>query len=190
MVAFVRSKVDRSGLRGKSLPVLGSVPEFTLTNQTGQVVSLETLRGQVWLADIIFTICPGPCARMSRLMSEFQTALPLESPVKLVSLTTYPEHDTSEVLDRYGRSFNANPARWMFLTGPKREIHELAVGGLKLALQEKKPEERESDQDLFVHSTVMALVDKRGQLRGAFESLEPNSKQKILSAIMALLRED
>jgi protein SCO1/2 len=127
---------------------------------------------------------------MSGLMSEFQAALPPESQVKLLSLTTYPEHDTPEVLDRYGRSFNANPAQWMLLTGPKKEIYDLAVDGLKLALQEKRPEERESDQDLFVHSTLMALVDKHGQLRGAFESLEPDSKQKILSAITALLREE
>jgi protein SCO1/2 len=170
--------------------MLGSVPDFTLTNQIGEKVSLETFRGQIWLADIIFTICPGPCAKMSRLMSEFQTALPPKSAVKLVSLTTYPEHDTPEVLNRYGQLFNANPAQWTLLTGPKKEIYDLAVSGLKLALEEKKPEERESPQDLFVHSTLVALVDKRGKLRGAFESLEPDSKQKILSAVSALLREE
>ena len=47
---------------------------------------------------------------------------------------------------------------------------KLAIDSLKLTAVEKKPEERESPQDLFVHSTIFVIADKRGQLRGVFET--------------------
>ena len=75
------------------LPVIGNIAPFSLTNQIGVVTTLEDLRGQVWLADIIFTRCPGPCARITRQMASVQAALPKDSQAKLISLTTEPEFD-------------------------------------------------------------------------------------------------
>ena len=46
----------------------------------------------------------------------------------------------------------------------------LAIDSLKLAAVEKKPEERESAEDLFIHSTIFVLVDKQARLRGVFET--------------------
>ena len=80
------------------MPVLGQLPDFVLTNQLGQAVSLADLRGQVWVADVIFTRCPGPCAKMTRHYAELQTALPANQPIKLVSFTSDPEYDTPKVL--------------------------------------------------------------------------------------------
>jgi len=39
-------------------------------------VTLTELRGKVWIADIIFTRCTGPCLKMTRQMKELQDALP------------------------------------------------------------------------------------------------------------------
>jgi len=33
-----------------------------------------------------------------------------------------------------------------------------------------KPEDRLNDADLFIHTTIFVLVDKRGQLRASFET--------------------
>lgn len=180
--------------RPAPLPMLGQVENFTLTNQLGQKVTLENLRGQVWLADIIFTRCPGPCARMTRQMAEVQKALPARSRAKLVSLTTDPDFDTPEVLTKYAARFEADTNRWMFLTGTKTEIAKLAIDGLKLTTIEKKPEERTSADDLFIHSTIFVLVDKRGQLRGIFETGGEGVdweqvRSGILTAIKQLERE-
>jgi protein SCO1/2 len=179
---------------GPPLPVLGMVHEFTLTNQAGAAVSLADLRGRVWAADIIFTRCPGPCFRMSRQMKELQKELPANSRARLVSLTTDPDFDSPPVLAAYAGRFGADTNRWMFLTGTKREIGNLAVSSLKLSAVEKKPEERESPEDLFVHSTIFVVVDRRAQLRGIFQTGGegtdwPAEKQKILAAIRQLERE-
>lgn len=161
---------QREPLAGSLPPVLETLPDFVLTNQTGSVVTLNRLRGQVWVADIIFTLCPGPCAKMTRQMAELQTALPPDQPVKLISLTTDPDFDSPAVLHRYAERFGAQPGRWWFLTGAKRELLRLAGNGLKLTTIEKKPEERENPADLFIHSTIFVVVDKQGRLRGVFET--------------------
>lgn len=152
------------------LPIIGTLDDFRMTNQSGQTVRRADLLGKVWVADVIFTRCPGPCAKMTARMADLQTSIPPHWPVKLVSLTTDPEYDTPEVLGRYAAEFHADPGRWDFLHGEKPAIAELAVKGLKLVVLDKE-EERESVNDLFIHSTTLALVDKHGRLRGAFESV-------------------
>ena len=176
------------------LPIIGNVAPFTLTNQNGVVTTLDELRGKVWLADIIFTRCPGPCARMTRQMVSVQAALPKSSQAKLISLTTDPGFDSPEVLKKYADKFGADPARWQFLTGTKLAIAALAGDSLKLTALEVKPEDRSSADDLFIHSTIFVLVDKQARLRGAFETggdgIEwTNIQPVIISAIKQLERE-
>jgi protein SCO1/2 len=192
LVIEVRSRVAR---RHSALPVLGQVSDFNLTNQLGSAVSLRDVTNHVWVADIIFTRCPGPCMRMTRQMNELQSALPANGKTKLVSLTTDPDYDTPAVLARYAADKgNADTNRWMFFTGTKKEIGNLAIDGLKLTAVEKKPEERESSTDLFIHSTIFVVVDRHGKLRGVYETGGEGvdwskSKQQILADVRQLERE-
>ena len=165
MLAQVRLRLER-----QPLPVYGQAADFTLTNQNGQAVSLSNLLGHVWVADIIFTRCPGPCRRMTQRMKEIETSLPTSSQARLVTLTTDPDYDTPQVLKSYSEKSNADPNRWTFLTGPQKEISKLATESLKLAAQSKDPKERESPNDLFVHSTIFVVIDKKGQLRRVLET--------------------
>ncbi len=175
---------------GSQFMNLRHVPDFTLTNQLNAPVSRSTLQGEVWLANIIFTRCPGPCVRMTKQFAEIQGALPGNSPVKLVSLTSDPAYDTPAVLKEYGERFKADPTKWHFLTGSKKEVYQLATEGLLLAVQEKKPEERESADDLFIHSTLIMLVDKRGDVRSFYESTEAGVNERIVSDVKKLLRQN
>lgn len=152
------------------LRVLGPVADFTLTNQDGQATSLAALSNHVWVADIIFTRCAGPCPRMTSQMRSLQDLLPKASAAKLVTLTTDPDFDSPSVLKRYGERFGADFSRWMFLTGSKAQIAGLAGGSLKLSAVPVKPADQRNDADLFIHTTIFVLVDKRAQLRGIFET--------------------
>ena len=193
MVGLLLQIRSRANAR-EALPVLGQVADFTLTNQLGRVVSLADLRGHVWVGDIIFTRCPGPCRKMTRQMKELEKAVPAGSDVKLVTLTTDPEYDTPKVLKKYGDDYSADPNRWMFLTGTKSEIRKLGVDSLKLSAVENKPGEREDPNDLFIHATYFVLVDRKGQLRGVFqtagEGIDPKQVQaQILENLRQLERE-
>jgi len=194
-IAYVLARVEPKRLAArKPLPVIGPVADFMLTNQQDRVVTLADLRGHVWVADIIFTRCAGPCPRMTRQMKELQDALPSASQTRLVTLTTDPDFDIPPILKAYAERFGADTNRWMFLTGTKKEIAALAVGSLKLTAVEKNPEERTDPADLFVHSTIFVLVDKQARLRGVFqtggEGIEwTNVRPAILAAVQRLERE-
>ncbi len=174
---------------GQPLPVYGQVPDFTLTNQSGGTVSLADLRGQVWVADIIFTRCTGPCPEMTKRLSDLQAALPAQIPAKLVTLTTDPDFDTPSVMKKHAERFGAHPDRWYFLTGAKQQISRLARDGLKLTALAKEADQRETDLDLFIHSTQFVIVDKQGRLRGVVDSTEPGAQRQTLRSVNRLLRE-
>jgi|SRR6185503_223598 len=179
----------------KAAPVLSEVKDFTLTNQLGQVVTLADLRGHVWVADIIFTSCAGPCPEMTKHMKELQDALPGSSNAKIVTLTTDPETDTPSVMMKYSERFGADPKRWLFLTGEKKELMNLAVDSLKFVAVPVKPEERKDPNDLFVHTTTFMVVDKQGRMRQqAFQTTGEGvdfskTQQEILALIRQLERE-
>ena len=191
LLAFMLAALKVHAALGKPLPVYGAVENFTLTNQNSRAISLTGLRGRVWVADIIFTRCPGQCLQMTTQMKQLQDALPASSQARLISLTTDPDYDTPPILTAYARRFGADPGRWIFLTGSKAELAKLAIDSLKLTVIEKPPEQRDSPQDLFVHSTIFVIVDKRGQLRGTFQTSGEGVnfdkvKPEILSAVRRL----
>ena len=175
---------------GPALPVYGQVADFSLTNQLGSPVSVASLRGQVWVADVIFSRCPTACLTMTKRMGELQAALPANASVKLLSVTTDPDFDSPEILKRYGEKFAANPDRWWFLTGPKAQVLNALTNGLKLTAVETPPELRTNQFDLFTHSTLFVVVDKQSRIRAAIETMQPEWKKQALGYINRLLRED
>lgn len=160
-----------------SLPALGMVPEFTLTDQTGgEFASAPTLAGHVWVADFFFTTCPGPCPRMSSQMHQVQTALAGQG-VRLVSMTVDPEHDTPAVLADYSKHFEARSGVWFFLTGPRAALNHLDHDVFKLG---------EVDGSLD-HSTRFVLVDRKSQVRGYYLTSEPDAITHLIADARSLL---
>jgi protein SCO1 len=186
-IAYLRERMSLSVAR--SLPPLFEIQPFTLTNQQGQAFSSESLRGRVWVTDIIFTRCAGPCPKMTGMLAELQKELPQDQPVSFITVTTDPKFDTPEVLARYAKHFNADPARWQFLTGTPEQARNVAVNTLKLTALEKEEGKRESAEDLFIHSTIFVVVDKRGQARAVIESDQPGAGERTLEVIRALVKE-
>src|SRR5437763_1221447 len=96
LALFLRTQLHRS-----NLPRLGQIQPFVLTNELGQAVTSRDLLGKVWVGDIIFTRCAGPCPKMTQEMSKLQDALPPNPSLAFVTLTTDPEYDTPAILKRY-----------------------------------------------------------------------------------------
>ena len=53
-------------------PLNYDVQSFSFQNQDGKAVTLESLKGQVWVADFIFTNCETICPPMTSHMAELQ----------------------------------------------------------------------------------------------------------------------
>lgn len=187
VVAFVRQERDRATY--PMLPVISTVSDFSLTNQLGDAVSLADLKGQVWVANVIFTRCPGPCLTLSKMFSDLQEQLPENERIKLVSLTVDPEFDTPDVLSRYGKRLGTEAENWWFLTGENSQLRRLAIHDLQFVVQDKDEETMETEEDLFIHSTSFMIVDKQGRVRKVINSHEPvvDGKESV-SAIDATLQ--
>lgn len=189
IIAVIFALFTRERLTQSPLPIVSVLNDFSLTNQNNAIVSLADFKGQVWVGDIIFTRCPGPCRRMTKDMARLQDLWPKDASVRFVSLTSDPEYDSPTILKRFATEFKADPDRWQFLTGLKKDIIALAVDGLKLVRVEKPENERDAPNDLFIHSTTFVVVDKHGQLRGWVESDSPDALTKTRALVDALLRE-
>ncbi len=172
-----------TALRRRSISAYGTVPGFQLTNQNGQPFGSAQLSGKIWIADFIYTTCPGPCPMISSRMSELQKPLQ-KTDVHLVSFSVNPEKDTPEVLRGYADKLQAEPGRWDFVTGAKSAIYKLSHDGFKLAVSDGR-----DAQGIPVHSTRMVLVDRHGQIRGYYDATEPEAITKLLADTNHLLRE-
>jgi protein SCO1 len=185
-IAFIWTRWHQGEFR-VPLDMMGRVPEFTLTNQHAQTVSLTNLLGQVWVADVIFTTCPMSCERMTQRMHAIAKEISAHAPVKFVSITANPGFDSPAVLKKYAERHGIDQSRWHFLTGLKPEVYALSVGGLKFAVLDN--EDRSNPDNLFVHSTKFVLVDKHGNIRGYFEGTEEEGRKQLLLAVKKLARE-
>ncbi len=183
--AFIFSKVKS----GPTLPVYSQLSEFSLRDQNDESISLGRLSGEVWLADVIFTRCPGQCLRMTQHLKELQAVLPSDLPVKFVSITTDSAHDTPAVFKKYIQQNGLKDNQWLFLTGEKSVFKQLVVDGLKLTALDKPAAEQENANDLFIHSAKFVLVDKHGGVRAFFDGEDLGNNQAIISAIKNLVQE-
>jgi protein SCO1 len=161
------------------LPSYGVTSDFQLTSQDGQPFDSKTLRGKIWVADFIFTTCPGVCPRMTRQMRQVEEATHKMPEVRLVSFTVDPTHDTPTVLAAYAKEQHVATEHWFFLTGPQATLHHLArdvfkVGNVDGSLQ---------------HSTRFMLVDQKSRIRGYYDTSEADSIHHLIWDIHALGKE-
>ena len=180
---FWLRQAEVRALAHRTVSSYGAVPSFQLVNQKAEPFGSAQLIGKIWIADFIFTTCPGPCPMISTRMGELQK--PLENTdVHLVSFTVDPEKDTPEVLRGYAEKLHAQSKRWDFLTGPKSTIYDLSRNGFKLAASDGS-----NETGIPIHSTRMILVDRHGEIRGYYEATAPDAVTKLLADTSHLLRE-
>lgn len=192
LALFVRQQWHRAERRDVAvMDRFKTIPAFQLTERSGQPFdSAQALRGKIWVADFIFTTCPGPCLKMSGKMQELQEVIRRkDNDVRLVSFTVYPEQDTPEVLRHYAAKVQALPDRWFFLTGNKSLIYKLAHEDFMLGVTDASTGEEKLAQGEFVHSTKLALVDRQGVVRRYYDSGDGEVVQRLLTDIGNLLRE-
>ena len=169
--------------RGEAqLPVLGQVPEFELTSQHDRLVHSDELSGKIWVADLIFTACSGPCLRMTSQMTRVQESMKEWDDFRMVSISVDPERDTPERLTWYAEQTLADPDIWIFLTGEMDVIRSLAVEGLKLVV------EKEEGSAGILHSDRFVLVDDTGRIRGYYDGTDPDAVDEMIRAARGLLK--
>ncbi|GIV14746.1 MAG: hypothetical protein KatS3mg022_0181 [Armatimonadota bacterium] len=189
-IGYVHSRREKPSLPAPTtLPLLGNVPAFTLTAHTGQPLTLDDLRGKIWIANFFFTSCQSICPIMQDNMVEVQKAFASNPAVQIVSFTVDPERDTAAVLSDYAQRKGAIPGKWLFVTGAKKAIYRLARQGFKLAADDI-PEQLQGTKHDFIHSEKFVLVDAQGHIRGYYSGLDIEQVHRLIEDTHALLREE
>jgi len=159
-----------------------TLPDFALTERSGKPLRLGDLAGKVWVADFIYTTCPGPCPMLTNRMAHVQKELDGTPDFGIVSISVDPVTDTPDVLKAYAEKFKAGP-NWFFCTGEKEAIYQLAHDGFKLPLAEA------TAGAPIIHTTRIVLVDKTGTIRGFYEGATDAGVEDIIRDIRRLLEE-
>ncbi|EDL64393.1 SCO family protein [Bacillus sp. SG-1] len=167
----------------ESFPMSMEVEEFSAINQDGREVTLEDLRGDIWVADFIFTNCDTVCLPMTANMAQLQKKLKDSGfdDVKLVSFSIDPENDTPEILLEYSQRYSADLKQWEFLTGyPQEEIELFANRSFNT------PAAKAEGSDQFVHGTSFYLVSENGTVLKQYEGVSGPPFDEIIADIKKL----
>jgi protein SCO1/2 len=141
-----------------------SVPDFRLTDQHQQSVSLSQFRGKIVALTFIYTRCPLPdyCVRLSNNFGVLQRRFKNRMGRDLVLLTVVidPVHDQPAELESYARSWKADSRSWHFLTGSVADIQRICRS-FDMSFY--------PDEALFVHSFHTVVINRYGRLAANLE---------------------
>ncbi|MBM7703198.1 SCO family protein [Metabacillus iocasae] len=156
--------------------------DFSYVNQEGDTVSKESLKGDIWVADFIFTNCETVCPPMTANMAKLQKMAEEEGlDVRFVSFSVDPEVDSPERLKEFASQFNTDLSKWDFLTGYKQdEIQEFALDNFKTIVQKPK------DEDQVIHQTSFYLVDQEGKVVKDYSGVSDTPYEEIIEHIKTL----
>lgn len=194
----VETKVEK----GKEVidTIWHKVPDFKLTNQLGQQVSLKDLEGKIIVADFIFTRCPVVCPKMTKNMKRLQDAVkknvrsgPKDADfVHFISFTVDPLHDSVPEIKKYADRYQINPQNWWLLTGDKKQIYDLALHGMKMGINDTEVD------TAFIHPQQFVLIDKERVIRSRrdahgnvdlYNGLDSNDVKNVAEDIILLTLE-
>ena len=103
----------------------------------------------------------------------------------ILSHTVDPETDSVPVLMNYARLHGVSDKKWMFLTGDKKKLYELARKGYLL-----NAEEGNGDAEDFIHTQNFALIDKDKHIRGFYDGTDSLEINRLIGEIKLLEKEN
>lgn len=168
----------RSQVPAETYQPLFPVPDFTFTSQAEKPFGKADLLGKVWVVDVFFTTCAGPCPVMSRAMSDLAKQYDPATGPRFVSITVDPTYDTPAVLTAYAQRYEADLSEWTFLTGDNAKLQEFGAVGLKLG----------SVDSPLMHSEKFVLADQQGMICGYFTGTDQADVARLKTAIDTLLK--
>ncbi|WP_435181659.1 SCO family protein [Cellulophaga omnivescoria] len=169
----------------KEAKEMHSIPNFSLINQNGEVITRNTFKNKIYVADFFFTSCSGICPKMTSNMSVLQEAFKTDNDVLLLSHTVTPEIDTVEVLNEYAKTKGVTANKWHLVTGSRSEIYNL--GRNAYFIEEDLGELKTNDD--FLHTENFVLIDKNQHIRGIYNGLNKTAIQQLISDIKTLKEE-
>lgn len=158
-----------------------TIADFSLTNQNGKTITQADYAGKIYIADFFFTTCPTICPIMTKNMAAVQSKIIDDPEVLLLSHSVTPERDSVPQLKKYALEKGVIDAKWNLVTGPKKDIYELARKSY-LAVK------TDGDGGPFdmIHTENFILVDKEKRIRGFYDGTKEEDIEQLLEDLEIL----
>lgn len=156
------------------------IADFELVNQNGDTITQDDYPG-IYVADFFFTTCQTICPIMTEHMVQIQEKLKDDPSVKLLSHTVIPATDTVAQLKRYALEKGVNDSKWNLVTGPKKEIYDLA----RKSYLAVKTQGDGGKYDM-IHTENFMLIDSKKRIRGYYDGTDPEAIEELLEDIAIL----
>ncbi|MEP0212673.1 MAG: SCO family protein [Cellulophaga sp.] len=166
----------------KELKEIHTIPNFSLLNQDGNIVTRNTFRDKIYIADFFFTTCSGICPKMTSNMSVLQETFKDDDDVLLVSHSVTPDIDTVAILKEYAENRGIVSNKWHLVTGDRSNIYDL---GRNAYFIEEDLGELKTEND-FLHTENFVLIDKNQRIRGIYNGLNKTAIQQLIKDIKTL----
>ncbi len=157
------------------------IADFRLINQNGEVITQDTYKNKIYVADFFFTTCQTICPIMTGHMKEIQDRLKEDHDVLLLSHSVTPTIDSVVRLKKYAIAKGVDDTKWNLVTGDKKQIYELARKSYLAA----KSDGDGGPYDM-VHTENFVLVDKKKRIRGFYDGTNPEDIDRLLDDIKIL----
>jgi protein SCO1 len=164
--------------------VYHTIPDFSFINQKGKTITKASVKGKIYVADYFFTTCGSICPVMKKQMHRVYKNFEKDPEIIFLSHTVDPETDSVGVLDEFSKRFSADPEKWLFLTGEKKSLYDLARRGYLLDAAEG-----DGGAEDFIHTQNFALVDKEFHIRGYYDGTDSAEVNKLMVDIEVLKKE-
>jgi protein SCO1 len=170
-------------LSGKDT-VYHKIADFKFVDQDSNIVTNETFRGKIYVADFFFTSCRTICPIMKTQMLRVYDSIQNDSDVLILSHTIDPEYDTVGLLHDFADRLGVKSEKWHFVTGEKDSIYNIAQTSYFATAMEAN-----SEPDGFIHSGAFLLIDKEQRIRGKYDGTKEQDVNRLLADIQRLQNE-
>lgn len=169
----------------KELENFHQVPPFSFTNQNGEKISDRSFKDKIFIANFFFTACPGICPTTRSKLKLVQDAFRSDAQVEIISHSITPSADTVDTLKNYADRNDIQSGKWHLVTGDRDEIYSLA----KNAYFASEDLGEIQDEDDFLHTESLFLVDGNKRIRGIYNGLSKSSINYLIKDIARLKKE-
>ena len=175
--ADLRPTLVHPSLIGK---ITHEIPDFSFTNQFGNVISNTDVQNKIYVANFFFTSCPSICIDLTNNLKIVENAF--DNEIIILSHSVDPEIDTVERLVKYQEINKINGKNWFLLRGNIDEIIKMAqLGYFAIASIDNHVE------NSLIHTENIVLVDKQQRIRGVYNGTSELEMSYLIDDIKRLL---
>jgi protein SCO1/2 len=162
------------------LPQNRSLPALSLTNQDGQAVAVDQLKGKWSLLFFGYTFCPDICPTTLAQLRELKTLLPEDArnQLQIIFVSVDPHRDTPEQVKQYLSYFDAD---FQGLTGDETTLQKFA-NAVSIPFI---PADTSKENYSVDHSANLVILGPDGRQHGFIRA--PLNNQKLKEQLPGLL---